>query len=160
LTKAGQEGLRRFLESINIPQKYWHELGAASAIILTVSFFGFRQSLPWLATHFYTHPSKHSRQNGDWGTAEAQLQRAIKLNADDVEAHFQLGNLYEDLQQTDKALPHYQLAILGGISGANNNLARLYILKKDYSAAVALDRGFNNLQTPYSITHCRLSVFT
>jgi tetratricopeptide (TPR) repeat protein len=120
LTKPGQESLRRLLESIKLAPKYWHEVGAASA------------------THFYTNPGTQNRQKGDWGTAEAQLQRAIKLNADDAQAHFQLGNLYEDLQQTDKALPHYQLAISGGIPAATNNLARLNILKKDYSAAVSL----------------------
>jgi tetratricopeptide (TPR) repeat protein len=138
LTKAGQEGLKRSLEKIKLPQKYWHEVGAASALLLMVSFFGFRQSLPWIATNWYTNPSKESRKQGDWGLAEEQLQRAIKLNADDAEAHFQLGNLYEDLQQKDKALPHYQLAIQGGNTSAINNLARLHILKKDNSAAVSL----------------------
>jgi tetratricopeptide (TPR) repeat protein len=138
LTKAGQEGLGRFLEGIKLPPKYWHEAGAASAIVLLVSFFGFRQSLPWIATYFYTNPGIENRNLGDWGTAEEQLQRAIKLNSDDMQAHFQLGNLYEDLQQREKAIPHYQLAIQGGIPAANNNLARIYILKKDYSPAVSL----------------------
>jgi tetratricopeptide (TPR) repeat protein len=138
LTKAGQEGLKRSLEKIKLPQKYWHEAGAASALLLMISFFGFRQSLPWIATNWYTTPSKESRKQGDWGLAEEQLQRAIKLNADDAEAHFQLGNLYEDLQQKDKALPHYQLAIQGGNTPAINNLARLHILKKDNSSAVSL----------------------
>jgi tetratricopeptide (TPR) repeat protein len=138
LTKAGQEGLKRSLEKINLPQKHWHTAGAASAVLLAVSFFSFRQSLPWIAANWYTNPSKESRKQGDWGLAEEQLQRAIKLNADDAEAHFQLGNLYEDLQQKDKALPQYQLAIQGGNTTAINNLARLYILKKDYSASVSL----------------------
>jgi tetratricopeptide (TPR) repeat protein len=138
LTKAGQEGLRHILESLKIRPKYWHELGAIGAIVLAASFYGFRQSLPWIAAHVYTNPAIDSRKKGDWGTAEEQLQRALKLNADDTEAHFQLGNLYEDLQQTAKALPHYQQAISSNHSGAINNLARLYILKKDYSASVSL----------------------
>jgi tetratricopeptide (TPR) repeat protein len=138
LTKAGQEGLKRSLEKINLPKKHWHTAGAASAVLLAVSFFSFRQSLPWIATHWYTNPSKESRKQREWGLAEEQLQRAIKLNADDAEAHFQLGNLYEDLQQKDKALPQYQLAIQGGNTTAINNLARLYILKKDYSTSVSL----------------------
>jgi tetratricopeptide (TPR) repeat protein len=138
LTKAGQEGLKRSLEKIKLPKKYWHEVGAASALLLMVSFFGFRQSLPWIAANWYTTPSKESRKQGDWGLAEEQLQRAIKLNADDAEAHFQLGNLYEDLQQKDQALSHYQLAIQGGNTPAINNLARLHILKQDNSVAVSL----------------------
>ena len=31
------------------------------------------------------------------------LQRAIALNSDNVEAHFYLGNLYEDLQEFESA---------------------------------------------------------
>lgn len=158
LTKAGQEGLKRSLEKIKLPKKYWHEAGAASALLLMVSFFGLRQSLPWIATNWYTNPSKESRKQGDWGLAEEQLQRAIKLNADDAEAHFQLGNLYEDLQQKDKALPQYQLAIQGGNTTAINNLARLYILKKDYSASVslllkALDQDQQQSQNPQIEKH-------
>ena len=103
-----------------------------------LSFFILRLSLPQIATNFYTNPGKESHNKGDWGSAEEQFKRAIHLNADDAEAHFQLGNLYEDLQMPDQARPEYQLAIQGGIPAATNNLARLNILKKNYPAAVSL----------------------
>jgi tetratricopeptide (TPR) repeat protein len=138
LTTAGQEALKRSLKVVRLPEQYWHELGAASAFTLMLSFVAVRQSLPQIATHFYTNPGIESRRAGDWSSAEAQFQRAIKLNADDATAHFQLGNLYEDLQLPDQARPQYQLAIQGGIPGATNNLARLNILKKDYPAAISL----------------------
>jgi tetratricopeptide (TPR) repeat protein len=127
LTKTGQEILKRR-----------PNLGVIGSILLMLSFIVLRYSLPQIATHFYTHPGRESRVKGDWGTAEEQLKRAIQLNTDDAEAHFQLGILYEDLLQTDQARSQYQLAIQGGIPAATNNLARLNILKKDYPAAVSL----------------------
>ncbi|XGW00849.1 MAG: tetratricopeptide repeat protein (plasmid) [Leptolyngbya sp. BL-A-14] len=138
LTEAGREGLKHTLKTIRLPEKYWHELGAVGALLLMISFFGLRQSLPWIATHFYTDPAIKSRTNGDWGTAESQFKRAIQLNADDAQAQFNLGNLYEDLQLLDQARPQYQRAFQGGVMAAANNLARLNILKKDYGAAVSL----------------------
>ena len=138
LTKTGQEALKRGLKATHFPEKYWHELGVAGAFLLMLGFFGMRQSLPQIATNFYTNPGSENRKKGDWSSAEEQFKRAIKLNADDAQAHFQLGSLYEDLQMIDQARPEYQLAIQGGISAATNNLARLNILKKDYPAAVSL----------------------
>lgn len=138
LTKAGQEALKRCLKQINCPEKYWSALGFAGSVALVLVLFSLRQSLPQFATTFYTNPGIKSYRNGDWSTAEAQLNRAIRLNAEDTQAHFQLGNLYEDLQLPDQARPQYQLAIQGGNPVAINNLARLNILKKDYSAAVSL----------------------
>ncbi|MEH2033523.1 MAG: tetratricopeptide repeat protein [Nostoc sp.] len=138
LTKAGQEALKSFLKAINIPEKYWHELGAFSSLIVVCIFFSLRQSLPQIGTNFYTNPGIESRRNGDWSSAESQFKRAIQLNGDDAQAHFQLGLLYEDLQLIDQARPQYQLAIQGGIPAATNNLARLNIMKKEYTAAVSL----------------------
>ena len=138
LTKIGQESLRQLLKTINIPERYWHELGAVTSFLVVLGLFGFRQFLPQIATNFYTNPGMESRKKGDWSSAEEQFNRAIKLNADDAQAHFQLGNLYEDMQMIEKARPEYQLAIQGGIIGATNNLARLNIFKKDYSGAVSL----------------------
>ncbi|MBL1202431.1 MAG: tetratricopeptide repeat protein [Nostoc sp. GBBB01] len=137
-TKSGQEGLRRLLKCINIPEKYWYVLGVGGSLLLVLSIFMLRQSLPRIGTKYYTRPGIESRGKGNWSSAEEKFKRAIKLNADDAEAHFQLGNLYEDLQMSDQARQHYQLAIHGGIPEATNNLARLNILKKDYPVAVSL----------------------
>ncbi|MDX2231426.1 MAG: tetratricopeptide repeat protein [Leptolyngbyaceae cyanobacterium bins.349] len=139
LTKAGQEALKRLLKTIQCPEKYWAGLGALGAVVLAVGFFQLRQSLPQIATTFYTNPGIKHYNDGDWSTAEEQFKRAIQLNAEDAQAHFQLGKLYEDLQMPDLARTQYQLAIQGGIPAATNNLARLNILKKkDYPAVVSL----------------------
>jgi tetratricopeptide (TPR) repeat protein len=138
LTQTGQEALKRGLKQSHCPEKYWTALGFTGSAVLVLGLFSFRQALPQIATIFYTQPGIKSHRDGNWSTAEEQFTRAIKLNAEDTQAHFQLGNLYEDLQLPDQARPHYQLAIQGGEPAAINNLARLNILKKDYSAAVSL----------------------
>jgi Flp pilus assembly protein TadD len=137
LTKAGQEANKRMLKRFNISETYWHEVGAAFSILLVVSLLGARLSLPWIATK-YTTWGRHQFEQKKWGSAEATFKRALHLNADNSEAHFWLGRLYEELQAPKEARPHYQLAAEDGNLEASNNLARLYILDKNYSAAIAL----------------------
>ncbi len=72
------------------------------------------------------------------GTAEENYLRAIALNPDNVYAHYNLGNLYEDLQEFDKARSEYLIAVKGDVPEAYNNLARLFIQTKEYPQAVAL----------------------
>ncbi|MDJ0660936.1 MAG: tetratricopeptide repeat protein [Crocosphaera sp.] len=56
-----------------------------------------------------------------------------------MEAYYYLGNSYEQLQELDKARSAYQVAVLGNLTQAFNNLAHLYIVEdEDYSAAAAL----------------------
>jgi Flp pilus assembly protein TadD len=40
------------------------------------------------------------------------------------------------MRDFDRASSEYKLAMLGGLASAYNNLARLYILDKNYAAAV------------------------
>ncbi|MBW4444165.1 MAG: tetratricopeptide repeat protein [Plectolyngbya sp. WJT66-NPBG17] len=137
LTKAGQEANKRILQRLNISESYWHQLGAAFSVLLVLSLFGTRLSLPWLATK-YTASGIHQFERKQWGSAEARFKRSLQLNADDTEAHFWLGRLYEELQQPKEARPHYQRAAQDQNLDASNNLARLYILEKNYPAAIVL----------------------
>ena len=72
------------------------------------------------------------------GSAEQDWQKATSLNPDNANAYYNLGNLYEELQQFDKAKKNYQIALGGNVPEAFNNLGRLYIKEKKYSQAVAL----------------------
>jgi len=74
LTKIGQESLRQLLKTINIPERYWHELGAVTSLLVVLGLFSFRQSLPQIATNFYTNPGIESRKKGDWSSAEEQFR--------------------------------------------------------------------------------------
>jgi tetratricopeptide (TPR) repeat protein len=137
LTLAGQEAYKRTLNRLKIPEQFWHEISAGFSLLLVVGLFGLRLSLPQIATQ-YSKWGFNNYNEGDWGTAEENYQRAIKLNPDDTLTHFRLGLLYEELQKLDLARTEYQIAVQDNIPDAINNLSRLYILNKNYSAAANL----------------------
>ncbi len=60
--------------------------------------------------------------------AEEFLLRAIKLNPDWAEAHYELGLLYEDESQSAEAVREYQLTVKlqAGCAKAHYHLARIY----------------------------------
>ncbi len=142
LTKAGQEAGKQTLKGLNVPEQYWQEIGAAGSFLLLASLVILRQSLPAISD-WYTEQGRQDYEKQDWGSAEEKYKRALELNADNDQAHFWLGRLYEDLQKPDEAKTQYQY-VGAKMPEAINNLARLNILKKDYSAAVSL------LQIPLS----------
>jgi tetratricopeptide (TPR) repeat protein len=77
-------------------------------------------------------------------SAIENYQRAISLDADYAEAHYNLGTAYEDVLEYDKAISEYQTALIADrrFSHVTNNLARLYILRRaspsSYSSALQL----------------------
>jgi len=126
---------------------------------LLLILVGTRLALPWIATK-YTALGVHQFEQQQWGGAEAKFKRALQLNADEPQAHFWLGRLYEELQKPSEARPHYQLAAQSGVLDASNNLARLYILDKNYSAAVSLlNQALENEQATPDTKHALLKNF-
>lgn len=137
LTVAGQEANKRLLNRLHFPEQYWHELGAGFSMLLLLGAVGLRQSLPQIASLYSNWGFNHYKQ-GDWGTAEDDYKRALQLNADDDQTAFRLGLLYEELQDSEKARTHYQLAARAGITEAINNLSRLTLLDKKPAPATPL----------------------
>ncbi|MBD2517940.1 tetratricopeptide repeat protein [Nostoc sp. FACHB-973] len=137
LTLAGQEAYKRTLKRLKIPERFWHEISAGFSFLLVIGLLGLRLSLPQIATQ-YNKWGFNNYNEGDWGSAEENYQRAIKLNPDDTLAHFRLGLLYEELQKPDLARTEYQIAAQDNIPDAINNLSRLYILNKNYPAGTHL----------------------
>ena len=137
LTEAGREGLEKFIAKLGIPQ--YHQEGAkfGSLVGLGGLLLLFWLALP-LISEVYNEQGNKNHVQRELGTAEENYLRAIALNPDNVDAHYNLGNLYEDLQQFDKARTEYLLAVKGDVPEAYNNLARLLIKKKEYPQAVAL----------------------
>jgi tetratricopeptide (TPR) repeat protein len=97
LTKTGQETGKNLLARFGIQEQYWQEIGAGLSFLLMLSIWGLRLSLPTVAT-WYNHWGWSHYQKGDLSSAEEDYQRALSLNPDDAEAHFNLGLLYEELQ--------------------------------------------------------------
>jgi len=137
LTLAGQEAIKRILAGLKVPTYFWHEAKFAIAILLLGGLVALRLSLPGIAVR-YNNSGLQNYNAGLLTSAQFDYLRAIKLNPDYLEAHYNLGLLYEDLQQIDRARVEYLAAVQGGLDAAHNNLARLYILDEDYAAAVPL----------------------
>ncbi|NEP53446.1 MAG: tetratricopeptide repeat protein [Moorea sp. SIO3C2] len=137
LTEAGREGLEKLIAKLGIPQ--YHQEGAKFGSLLGLGglLLGFWLALP-LISEAYNDQGRKNHDQRELGTAEENYLRAIALNPDNVDAHYNLGDLYEDLQQFDKARTEYLLAVKGDVPEAYNNLARLFIKKKKYPQAVAL----------------------
>jgi tetratricopeptide (TPR) repeat protein len=137
LTIAGREGIKRILSSLHIPPNLWQEAKLILAVALLSILLILRFSLPTIAVG-YNNRGLQSYMAGNLTSARFDYQRAIKLNPDYIEAHYNLALLYEDLQKIPDAQSEYLIAVLGGLDAAYNNLARLDILDQNYAAAVPL----------------------
>jgi tetratricopeptide (TPR) repeat protein len=137
LTVAGQEAIKRILVSLNVPAYFWHEAKFMLTIFLLGGLLLLRFSLPSIAV-WYNNQGLQNYNAGHLTSAQLDYLRAIKLNPDYLQAHYNLGVLYEDLQQIDKARSEYLTAVQGELDAAHNNLARLNILVENYAAAVPL----------------------
>jgi tetratricopeptide (TPR) repeat protein len=137
LTKAGSEGFEKSLEKLKIPKHYQQEAKLASTGIMFAILISFWFALPSVSKIYNSNGLKNYRE-GNLGSAEKDYQRAISLDEDNIEAHYNLGNLYEDWLEFEKAKKQYQVAIADGLPQAYNNLGRLYIQEKKYPQAAAL----------------------
>ncbi|WYL93280.1 MAG: tetratricopeptide repeat protein [Gloeotrichia echinulata IR180] len=143
LTTTGQEAIEEILSSLKLPKHWWHEVSFLFSLLLFLGLFGFHQmGLPLIAEK-YNYFAEQAYNQGQLASAENYLNRALKLNPDYPAANYNIGRVYEVLQQDERANEAYQLAVKGEYYKAYYRLARLYILKatKDtdnYSKAVAI----------------------
>ncbi len=159
LTTAGKQGFEKILNKLNIPLHWREEVRLGSTALMSVILFGFWFSLPQISK-VYNRSGISDYKQGKLGAAEQNYLQAISLNTDNLEAHYNLANIYEDLQDLDKAQKHYQIAVKGEFPQAYNNLARLYIQKKQYSQAfVLLKRGVDVVEKTYDLPEVRYSLY-
>lgn len=137
VTKSGQEGFEKLLDKLNIPKQFQQEAKLASTFMMSGLLVGFWLALPSISDIYNRNGLRNKRQ-GNLGIAEQDYLRAISLNSDNAEAHFNLGNLYEEWQDLEKAKKEYKIAVAGDFTKAYNNLARLYIKDKKYPQAAVL----------------------
>jgi len=136
-TQAGREGFENFLEKLNIPKQYHEKTKFGSTVIMLGFLVIFWCSLP-LVSDFYKRKGFRNYHDSNLGEAEQDYLKAISLNADNVEAHYNLASLYEKWQYWEKAKKEYQIAVAGNLPDAYNNLGRLYIQEKKYPQAASL----------------------
>ncbi|MCG8364571.1 MAG: tetratricopeptide repeat protein [Pseudanabaenales cyanobacterium] len=134
LTAAGRAGFDHLLESLRVPQKWQYEAKLGATGLLSMFLLSFWLSLPTLSNLY----NQWGNRAGRLGSAVQNYQRAIGLNPDNVDAHYNIGVLYEDLQQLEQAETHYRIAMQGNVPEAYNNLGRLYLQPPDPNPAAAV----------------------
>ncbi|USR89825.1 tetratricopeptide repeat protein [Phormidium yuhuli AB48] len=140
LSQVGQEVIERWLTAFNLPKYLWHEAKLTLALTVFLGLLGFQSYLPNIA-RFYVRRGIAAQRQFQTTIALAQFQRALELDPNNMEAHFRLGNLYEDLLEFEQAKAEYRVALLGDCIEAYNNLGRLYIVRpRDYTGAATLLR--------------------
>ncbi len=143
VTKSGGEGFEKLLDKRNIPKHFHQEAKLASTFMMSGLLVAFWLGLPFISNVYNFNGLRNKRQ-GNLGLAEQDYLQAISLNSDNAEAHFNLGNLYEEWQDWEKAKKEYKIAVAGDLPSAYNNLGRLYIKDKKYlEAAVLLAKGIS-----------------
>jgi len=158
LTKAGQEGFDKLLEKLNIPKLYREEAKLVSALLLSGILISIWVYLP-LISNLYNRNGLKNYNERNLGEAEQDYLKAIALNADNIDAHYNLGNLYEEWQELEKAKKEYQIAVAGDLPDAYNNLGRLQIQDKKYpQAATLLAKGLLVAQKQNSEPEVRYSL--
>ncbi|NEQ87557.1 MAG: tetratricopeptide repeat protein [Moorea sp. SIO2I5] len=144
LTKPGQESIKRALTRLNIPKYFWEEVSCGIAFSLFIISVTFRLSLPQIAVIYKNIGDRYTFDNDtpQLAAAISSYKRALILNPDYVEPHYKLGLVYEEIQEYQKALAEYKIAVQDDFEVAYTNLVRLYIIdKKYYQASSLLLRG-------------------
>ncbi|AOW98666.1 hypothetical protein BJP34_03700 [Moorena producens PAL-8-15-08-1] len=147
LTKPGQESIKRALTRLNIPNYLWEEVSCGIAFSLFIISVTFRLSLPEIAVFYKNIGDRYifdENSPPQFAAAISSYKRALVLNPDYVEPHYKLGVVYEKLQDKEKAIAQYKIALQDDIDRAYNNLGRMYITnKKYYQASSLLLRGLD-----------------
>lgn len=107
------------------------------ALAAVLGLFGFRWGTSQVAIAYNERGVTHQIANQLY-LAQVDFERALTLNPDYPEAHFNLGRNYEFLGDVKQARAAYERAKKGKLPEAYSNLARLDILEGDYSTAVPL----------------------
>lgn len=135
LTSSGKQGFHKLLDKLKLPS-YLHE----EAKLVSTGFLSLLLLIIWLlqpqiAQKFNQKAFKEHNQ-GNLAIAEQNYLKAITFDAENLDANYNLGNLYEDLQDFDNAKKYYLIAAKNGLPNAYNNLARLYIQQQKYAEAI------------------------
>jgi len=156
LTQAGKEGYEKALIRLHIDKDFWQEISCGLSLLLMCSLFGVNYSLPnWAIA--VNRSGVENYKNKRIESAKGDFERAIAMRPDYGEAYYNLGWLYEELNDLDKAKTQYELAVQSDPQKfdkrvnhlkALNNLGRFYILKKEYGTAVHfLSQGISEKDT-------------
>lgn len=137
LTNSGSMAYQSLLLGLGIPKPKIHYIKFLSSVIISIILLTIRLSLPNFAVA-YNDQGVRKYSEGQLLSAQYNFVRAIHLNPDYAEAHYNLGRIHEELNNFDEARTEYRFAAISGLDAAYSNLARLNILDGNYSEAVSL----------------------
>jgi tetratricopeptide (TPR) repeat protein len=124
-----------------------HSWKLIMATVVLAVVLALRASLPSIA-QLYNSSGLRSEQQGNISSAMQDYKRAISLNPDFAQAHYNLADAYEEVLDYDSAQTEYKTAILADpkLYSSYNNLARLYMLRaSDFAQALLLlNRSLDN----------------
>jgi tetratricopeptide (TPR) repeat protein len=128
----------KLLKDLHIPEPSRELTKFLATMMVSGVLVGGGYTIIPLMSKFANSNGAEKYEAGDLIEAEKDYKRAISLDGTNIEAHYNLGNLYESWHDIDKAKKQYEIAIAGKLPSAYNNLGRLYIQEKKYSLAAAL----------------------
>ena len=161
LTDAGNEGAQRLFDDFQLTRPQRLRVRFGSTVLLAGGLFTFWLALPSISRQ-YNQRGQALQAEGKLGSAEPNYNRAISLNPDNLDAHYNLGTLYEDIQELDKAETQYLIAARGDFPEAYNNLARLYLQSPDNSvnrSLALLSQGFALVDEQESFPETEFSLY-
>ena len=146
LTKTGQEGFDKLLRQLRIPKHFHEEARLATTLLLFALLIAFRTGFPTISNWYKQVGERHGNK-GQLTSAEKYFKQALAIDPNNVEVNYNLGVIYEEMQEFEKAKMQYQLAVAGDFVTARNNLARLRILDGEPALAISLlDRGLKQVE--------------
>ncbi|NEO55847.1 MAG: tetratricopeptide repeat protein [Okeania sp. SIO3B5] len=122
---------------VKIPQSFHEVAKLGSSLLTTGLLLGILLNLPSISNH-YKLAGKKLQDQEKLASAEEKYLQAIKLDADNLDAHYKLATLYEELQDFPNAKKQYIIAAKGGFMDAYNNLAYWYIRENKNDEAIDL----------------------
>ena len=137
LTEAGIKGFDKLLEKLKIPQHFHEEAKFFSSLLTTTLLLVIWLNLPSISNN-YKREGQQYQDNQQLALAEEKYLQAIQLDSDNLDAHYKLATLYEELQDFESAKKQYIISAKGGYLDAYNNLAYWYIRENKNGEAVAL----------------------
>ena len=150
LTEPGRKAIEKVLSSLSkfgLKPYLWQEIKLALSVLLLASLLIFRAQLPRIAYFFHDRGLERYR-TGKLANAQSDFERAISLDPNNLAAHYNLGRLHENLQETKKAQAQYLIAAQGDFAPAYNELGRLSLQSEKLPEAAAfLRRAIELLNT-------------
>jgi len=136
------------LKNTSLPARIMPVARSGLALLVVILLLLLRSYFPtW--SRWDNNQGQVHLERGELQTAEIYFNRAIRLNNNNFQAHYNLGNLFETLGEYENARGEYTIAAKSGLDVAYNNLSRLLILQGEYGQAVQIIReGLNKAEEP------------